>query len=175
MAKHGIKGTIGGGVAEGGAMDSVVYAYRDALVRAGRDAAPGEDLNIGFHFHIADTEEKAIQEAAPYFEENLKIFGPLRLTRGLSEEQIQAISNPLIAPTAGLPNIREAVQKGAYLCGPPERIIERLTALSEKYPGLRRINVSQPVGAPQKVILEQLDWFAKKVMPAFKDQAAVRA
>jgi alkanesulfonate monooxygenase SsuD/methylene tetrahydromethanopterin reductase-like flavin-dependent oxidoreductase (luciferase family) len=29
MAKHGIKGTIGGGVAEGGAMDSVVVGYRD--------------------------------------------------------------------------------------------------------------------------------------------------
>ena len=35
MAKHGIKGTIGGGVAEGGAMRMVVESYRDALQRAG--------------------------------------------------------------------------------------------------------------------------------------------
>src|SRR5688572_4422338 len=146
MAKHGIKGTIGGGVAEGGAMDTVVYAYRDALLRSGREVEAGQDLNIGFHFQIADTEEKAIREAAPYFEENLKIFGPLRLHRGLSEEQIAAISDPLIAPTAGLPDIREAAARGAYLCGPPEMIIERLKAMQEKYPGLRRITVGQPVG-----------------------------
>ena len=38
MAKHRIKGTIGGGVAEGGAMDSVVHAYRDALRRTGRES-----------------------------------------------------------------------------------------------------------------------------------------
>ena len=37
MAKYGIKGQIGGGVAEGGAMDTVITGYRDALVRAGRD------------------------------------------------------------------------------------------------------------------------------------------
>ena len=175
MAKHGIKGTIGGGVAEGGAMDSVVIAYRDALQRTGRDVELGEDLNIGFHFQIADTEEQAIEEAAPFFEENLKIFGPLRLHRGLSEEQITAISDPNLAPTAGLPTIRDAARSGAYLCGPPERIVERLMALGEKYPGLRRVTVGQPVGAPQKVILEQLEWFSREVMPAFKDRVAVEA
>jgi alkanesulfonate monooxygenase SsuD/methylene tetrahydromethanopterin reductase-like flavin-dependent oxidoreductase (luciferase family) len=175
MAKHGIKGTIGGGVAEGGAMDSVVIAYRDALLRAGREVELGEDLNIGFHFQIADTEEQAIREAAPYFEENLKIFGPLRLHRGLSEEQIAAIANPLVAPTAGLPNIRDAARNGAYLCGPPEKIIERLMTVAEKYPGLRRITVGQPVGATQQVILEQLEWFSREVMPAFKGRVAVEA
>jgi alkanesulfonate monooxygenase SsuD/methylene tetrahydromethanopterin reductase-like flavin-dependent oxidoreductase (luciferase family) len=169
MAKHGIKGTIGGGVAEGGALDTVVQAYRDALRRAGRrDAELGEDLCIGQHFCIADTEEKAMKEAAPLFEENLKMFGPLRLTRGLSEDQIRDISDPKRAPNAGLPTIQEAVKNGAFLCGPPERLIEKLTALGEKYPGLRRVTVSQPVGAPQRMILEQLEWFAREVMPAFR-------
>src|SRR5918999_1399239 len=37
MAKHGIKGIIGGGVAEGGAIHDVIVAYRDALARAGRE------------------------------------------------------------------------------------------------------------------------------------------
>jgi alkanesulfonate monooxygenase SsuD/methylene tetrahydromethanopterin reductase-like flavin-dependent oxidoreductase (luciferase family) len=169
MAKHNIKGTIGGGVAEGGAMDSVVQGYRDALVRAGREAELGEDLSIGFHFQLADTEEEAIKEAAPYFEENLKMFGPLRLTRGLSEEQIRDVSDPAKAPHAGLPTIRDAVRTGAYLCGPPDRIVEKLKALEDRYPGLRRVNVSHPIGTPQKVILQQLEWFAKEVMPAFKD------
>jgi hypothetical protein len=40
--------------------------------------------------------------------------------------------------------------------------------LEEQYPGLDRIAVSHPVGTPQAVILEQLEWFAAEVMPAFK-------
>ena len=169
MAKHGIKGTIGGGVAEGGAMDSVVLGYRDALARAGRETEPGADLNIGFHFYIADSEEKALKEAAPFYEENTKLLGPLRLTRGLSEEQIREISDPKRAPYAkDLPNIRNAANAGAFLCGPPELITEKLLAASERYPGLSRVTVSQPVGTPLKVILEQLEWFATAVMPVFK-------
>ena len=38
MAKHGIKGMIGGGVAEGGAMDDTMREYQAALARTGRDA-----------------------------------------------------------------------------------------------------------------------------------------
>jgi len=169
MAKHGIKGTIGGGVAVGGAMDSVVVGYRDALVRAGReDVELGEDLSIGFHFYLADTQEKAIREAARYFEEHLKMFGPLRLTRGLNEQQIRDISEPKLAPYAGLPTLEGAVKAGAFLCGPPEQIIESFKKVEDRYPGLERVNVSHPVGTPQKVILEQLEWFAQEVMPAFK-------
>jgi alkanesulfonate monooxygenase SsuD/methylene tetrahydromethanopterin reductase-like flavin-dependent oxidoreductase (luciferase family) len=170
MARNGIRGTIGGGVAEGGALDSVVIGYRDALARAGRTAELGEDLSIGFHFYLADTQEKAMKEAAPYFEENLKMFGPLRLTRGLSEQQILDISDPERAPHAGLPKIEDAVKAGAFLAGPPEKIGAQLMRLGERYPGLKRINMSHPVGTPQKVILEQLEWFAKDVMPAFKDK-----
>ena len=173
MAKHSIKGTIGGGVAEGGAMYDVVRAYRDTLNRAGRNAELGEDLNIGFHFYLADTQEQAIKEASGYFEENLKLFGPLRLHRGLSEQQIQDIGDPHRAPYAGLPTLEGAVKAGAFLCGPPERVVQQLKGLEEQYPGLERINLSHPVGTPQATILEQLEWFAKEVMPAFPGRVEV--
>ena len=52
--------------------------------------------------------------------------------------------------------------------GPPERVIEQLKAVEENYPGLERIEVGHPMGTPQRVILEQLEWFAKEVMPSFK-------
>jgi alkanesulfonate monooxygenase SsuD/methylene tetrahydromethanopterin reductase-like flavin-dependent oxidoreductase (luciferase family) len=149
-------------------MDSVVQAWTEAQARAGRNVKPGEDLSFGFHFHIADTQEKAIKEGAGHFEENLKMFGPLRLTRGLTEQQIQDISDPKTAPYAGLPTMENAVKEGAYLAGPPERIIEQLKALEERYPGLDRVSVGHPIGTPQAVILEQMEWFAKEVMPAFK-------
>ena len=47
MAKHGIKGIIGGGVAEGGVMDATMEDYRAALVRAGRPDAPAARCERG--------------------------------------------------------------------------------------------------------------------------------
>jgi len=169
MAKHGIKGILGGGVAEGGVMDSIMAGYRDALVRAGnKDAQLGEGLSVGFHYHLAPTVEQGIKEAKGFFEENLKMFGPLRLHRGLTEEQIEIMGDPRRAPDGGLPNIEEAVEKQAFLTGPPERIIEQLKAVEAEYPALERIGVSHPMSTPQHVITEQLEWFGKEVMPAFK-------
>ena len=168
MAKHGIRGIIGGGVAEGGAMRRVVEWWRDALGRVGRETEFGEDLSIGFHFYIAETQQKAIEHAAKYFEENLKMFGPLRLVRSLSDEQVEAMSDPRRAPYADLPHLEDAVNAGAFLCGPPEQIIERLKTLEAQYPGLERVSVGQPVGVPQAEILEQLQMFSEEVMPAFK-------
>jgi len=172
MAKYNIKGIIGGGVAEGGAIRDVVEAYQQAQLRAGRDLQLGENLSVGYHFYLADTQEQAIKEAAKYYEENLKMFGPLRLVRSLSDDQIEAMGDPKRAPTAGLPTIDLAVEHGGFLCGPPELIIEQLKAVEAEYPGLDRVSVGQPAGAPQKVILDQLEWFAKEVMPAFKTSLA---
>lgn len=95
------------------------------------------------------------------------MFGPLRLVRSLSDEQIDAMGDPRRAPTAGLPTIERAVERQGFLCGPPERIIEQLKELEAAYPGLERVGMSHPVGTPQRVIVEQLDWLAKEVMPAF--------
>ena len=170
MAKHGIKGILGGGVAEGGVMDSIMTGYRDALVRSGKkDAQLGEGLSVGFHYHLAPTVEQGIKEAKGFFEENLKMFGPLRLHRGLTDEQIEVMGDPRRAPDGGLPNIEEAVEKQAFLTGPPERIIEQLKGVEAEYPALERIGVSHPMGTPQSVITEQLEWFGKEVMPAFKN------
>lgn len=156
----------------------MISAYRDALVRSGREEVQlGEDLSIGFHFFLADTKEKAIKEAAKYYEENLKMFGPLRLVQSLSDEDIEIMGDPKRAPNAGLPTIDRAVERQGFLCGPPELIIQQLKALEEEYPGLDRVGMSHPVGTPERVILEQLEWLAKEVMPAFtgRVEAAVPA
>ncbi len=176
MVKHGIKGILGGGVAEGGVMDSIMTGYRDALVRSGKtDAQLGEGLSVGFHFHLAPTVEQAIKEAKGYYEENLKMFGPLRLHRGLSDEQIDIMSDPRRAPDGGLPSIEDAVKSQAFLAGPPDRIIEQLKSVEKEYPALERIGVSHPMGTPQNVITEQLEWFGKEVMPAFKGKVGSTA
>jgi alkanesulfonate monooxygenase SsuD/methylene tetrahydromethanopterin reductase-like flavin-dependent oxidoreductase (luciferase family) len=176
MARHGIKGIIGGGAASGGANERVVEAWRDTLRRHGRDAELGTDLGIGFSFHIADTEEQAIKEATPFFEENMKMFAPLGFVRGLSEEQIRALAaGGATARQANLPTLRDAVKAGAWLCGPPELIVEKLLEVQAKYPALEVVNVGQVVGTPQRVIVEQLERFGKEVMPAFARQSSTAA
>lgn len=168
MAKHGISGIIGGGSSEGGAMVNAMNAFRDAYQRAGTELELGEKLSIGFHYHIADTKEKAMEEVAGYYEENLKMFGPLRLVRALSDEQIEVMSDPSRAPTADLPRIEDAVAAGGVLAGPPDLIIQQLKELEKLYPGLDRVSVSHPMGTPETVITEQLQQFSEEVMPAFK-------
>jgi alkanesulfonate monooxygenase SsuD/methylene tetrahydromethanopterin reductase-like flavin-dependent oxidoreductase (luciferase family) len=148
----------------------VVRAYRDALARAGRETALGTDLSIGFQFYMAKTQQQGMREAAGHFEENLKMFGPLRLVRALTDEQIEAMADPKKAPYAGLPTIEGAVQSGTFLCGPAEQIIEQLMKLEAAYPGLERINVAHSIGTPQTIILEQLQQFAEEVMPAFTNR-----
>jgi alkanesulfonate monooxygenase SsuD/methylene tetrahydromethanopterin reductase-like flavin-dependent oxidoreductase (luciferase family) len=174
MAKHGIKGVVGGGSAEGGAMHQVVVNWQQAQARVGRNLELGEDLCFGFHFYIADSLEQGIREAGKYYEENMKMFGPLRLVRALTDEQIDIMSDPKRAPSADLPRIEDAIEKGGVLCGPPDRIVEHLKRLEERYPGLERVSVSLSVGVPQSVALEQLERFATEVMPAFKaEQPAI--
>ena len=173
MAKHGIKGIIGGGAATGGAAQDVVSAWRDTLARHGRDTELGGDLIIGVATYIADTEARAIKEARQYFEENMKMFAPLGFVRGLTDGQLVALGEPTRARAAGLPTLEQGVQTGAWLCGPPERIIERLMELQDKYPGLAEVNVGCTVmSTTQQVIVEQLEWFAHEVMPVFTRQAA---
>ena len=175
MAKHGIKGIIGGGAAAGGAQDQVINQWRDTLAKHGRETELGADLCIGYSTHIAETEEKAINEARLFFEENMKMFAPLGFVRGLSDEQISALARGSAARTASLPTLEDGVKAGSWLCGPAELVTEKLLDVQSRYPGLEVINIGSPVGAPQSVILEQLERFAKEVMPEFKKQAKAGA
>ena len=172
MARHGIQGLIGGGSAEGGAMHKVVLAWQEAHARIGKQLELGERLCFGFHFYIADSREEGIREAGKYYEENMKMFGELRLVRALSDEQIEIMRDRNRAPFAKLPRIEDAIANGGVLCGSPEQIIEHLKGLENRYPGLDRVSVSLSVGVPKSVCLEQLERFGKEVMPAFSATAA---
>lgn len=167
MVKHGIKGIIGGGAAVGGAAEKVMHRWRDSISINGREAELGEDLIIGFSCFLGETREKAINEARKYFQEHMKMFGPLGFVK-LSDDQLESLIDPRKAITADLPTIEDAVDNVAWLCGPPDLIVEQLMDIQERYPGLNQVNIGNSVGMPQSVIVEQLEWFAQDVMPAFK-------
>jgi len=168
MAKHGISGVIGGGSAEGGAVDRHMNGFREAYARRGVELKPGEKLALGYQFHIAASREQAIREAAPHYEENMKMFGELRLVRALTDEQIEAMRNPALAGSVNLPKIEDAVKAGGFLAGTPADIVEQLKAVEARFPGLDRVICATPLGTPLDVQLEDLDRFAKEVIPAFK-------
>ena len=86
----------------------------------------------------------------------------------LSDDQLESLTDPRKAITADLPTIEDAVDDVAWLCGHPDLIVEQLMDIQERYPGLNQVNIGNSVGMPQSVIVEQLEWFAQDVMPAFK-------
>jgi alkanesulfonate monooxygenase SsuD/methylene tetrahydromethanopterin reductase-like flavin-dependent oxidoreductase (luciferase family) len=142
--------------------------WQAAHERIGMNIELGERMAVGFQFHIAKSKEAGMREAAGYYEENMKMFGELRLVRALTDEQIEAMRDPRLVPNVKLPRIEDAVKAGGFLTGTPDDIIEQLKALEKRYPGLSRVTVAQPLGLPLSLCLEQLEWFAKDVMPAFK-------
>jgi len=168
MAKHGICGVIGGGSAEGGAVQRHIDGFRAAYKRRGVDLVPGERMSLGYQFHIASSREQAMKEAAIYYEENMKMFGELRLVRAITEEQMAAMRNPALVPGTKLPRIEDAVKAGGFLAGTAEDIIETLKKTEAELPGLERVSCSLPLGTPLSVALEQLERFSKEVMPAFE-------
>jgi hypothetical protein len=86
--------------------------FPEHLPRRGIELELGERLALGYQFHIASSREQAIREAAPHYEENMKMFGELRLMRALTDEQIAAMRNPRLAGTVKLPTIEDAVKAG---------------------------------------------------------------
>src|SRR5260370_19834027 len=154
MAKHGISGVIGGGSAEGGAVDRHMTAFQAAYARGGMKLEVGERVSLGFQFFIAESRETAMRAAAKYYEENMKMFGELRLVRALSDEQIAAMRDPRLAATTKLPTIEDAVKAGGFLAGTPADIIEHLKAVEKRYPGLDRVSCGMPLGTPLSVALE---------------------
>ncbi|HTI55302.1 MAG TPA: LLM class flavin-dependent oxidoreductase [Verrucomicrobiae bacterium] len=58
-------------------------------------------------------------------------------------------------------------EDGAWFAGPPEDLVAYLKDLESRFPGLEHVNMSISMGTPKAVMLEQLRWLAKEVMPKF--------
>ena len=140
--------------------------YQDAVASHGKKLKLGENVSLGYRVFIAETQEKAIDMARPYFEEALKFAAPLGLT-ALSPEQIEAVADNPRSRGVKLPTLEEAVAGGGWLCGPPELLVEHFERVEEKYPGIERINVGAVMGMPLEVFKDQLSQFAQGVMPEF--------
>ena len=165
MMKHRIKGLIGGGAAT--MAEKSIHAYQEAAERAGLDYKLGEGLSLGIFFHLAESRERAVREITPWYEEHVKMFGPLGFVPGLTPEQNTAAMGRGGWGATGVPTVEHYAKVGAWFAGTPEEFVAHLRSLEQKYPGLEYVHVSNSMGTPQHVMLEQLAWFAKEVKPHF--------
>ena len=169
MAKHGIQAIIGGGAVTGGPSDDVIQRWTETLVKHDyKDVQLGSRLVLGLPTFIADTEKEAIEQSRKYLEEDMKMFAPLGFFRSFTPEMIETLGDPSRAPSAGFPSMEDAIASGAWVCGPPEKITERVMEIQDKYPGLEYMHVGMGrQGVPLEVMIEQLERFGKEVMPKF--------
>src|SRR5881296_2766736 len=165
MVRHGIKGIIGGGAAT--MAEGPFHGYREAAARAGKHLELGENLCLGIFIHLAETREKAIREIKPFYEEHVKMFGPLGFVPGITPAQLEASTKRGGWDAAGVPTVEHYMKNGAWFAGPPEELTAYLKDIESRYPGLEYVNVSISMGTPKAIMLEQLRAFATEVMPTF--------
>ncbi len=110
MAKYCIRGVIGGGSAEGGAVERPMrhmVGFQAAYAKRGVKLELGERLALGYQFHIASSREQAIREAAPHYEDKMKMFRRIALGAGIDrradrdDARPQANRNDQIADDRG--------------------------------------------------------------------------
>jgi alkanesulfonate monooxygenase SsuD/methylene tetrahydromethanopterin reductase-like flavin-dependent oxidoreductase (luciferase family) len=167
MARHGIKGVVSATAEQ--FVDQWFRDYQEAARRHGRSLALGEDLILGFRMAIAETPEKAMDLARPYFEEHAKFMGPLGMLR-YSEEHVRAVAaRQAQAPTTA--SLENGVRNRSWLCGPSRDIVAYLKEVEARYPALDHIMIAWALGTPRKLMIEQLTRFAREVMPAFAAKA----
>jgi len=165
MMKHRIKGLIGGGAAT--MAEKSIFAFKEASDRAGLDYKLGEGLSLGIFYYLADSRERAVREITPFYEEHVKMFGPLGFVPGITPAQLEASTKRGGWGAAGVPSVEDYMKVGAWFAGPPEELTAYLRTLEAKYPGLEYVHLSNSMGTPKAVMLEQLAWLGKEVMPHF--------
>ncbi len=165
MIRHGIKGAVGGGAAT--MSEGPIQAYQQAAARAGQDLKLGENLTVGLFFYLADSRERAVAAITPYYEEHVKMFGPLGFVPGLTEDKVKVSQGRGGWYEAGVPTVQHFMDLGAWFAGTPDELVVHLQKLEERYPGMEHINLSCSMGTPQAVMLEQYQRLAEEVMPHF--------
>ena len=166
MAKMGIKPLIANNPAA--ALEEKLKLLQSARASHGRELGLGEDVALGFRIFIAESKEKAIKQARPYFEEAMKFAGPLGVMPLTAEQNASVVNKGRTAGVA-LPTLEEAVEAGSWLCGPAESVVEHFKGIEERYPGVERVNIGAVMGMPLEVFKDQLSIISEEVMPSFEN------
>ena len=146
-------------------LDQMVHAYRDACARHGRPKQLGEDMCWGAGVYLADTQAEAIRRVEPAHDERYKWFAPFGFVR-YADADGRAWGTP--GAPARVPTLKDGIEQKAWFCGPPAHVVAGIKAIEARYPGLDQFMLHWAEGIPPKEFKEQLRWFARDVMPAFR-------
>ncbi len=163
MAQYGLKAmvTLNGEKI----LDDVVRAFQAACVRHGRNIALGEDMIWGAGVYLADSREEAMRRLEPAHDERFKWFAPFGFVR-YADEQGRVWGTP--GAPVRVPSLSDGIAQKAWFCGPPKEVIDGIKSVAANYPGLTTFMIHWAEGLGPREFKEQLRWFAKDVMPAFK-------
>jgi alkanesulfonate monooxygenase SsuD/methylene tetrahydromethanopterin reductase-like flavin-dependent oxidoreductase (luciferase family) len=129
--------------------------YHQALIEAGYDPLDRDVLGK-FHIYVADSEEAALREAIPYYDNYRRISGA-HLRQG---------DRPVRS------SIEEQIAKGDIIIGNPSQCIELIQRWRDLL-GLTCISGTVHFGGmPHELALKNISLFAAEVMPAFNRTAA---
>jgi alkanesulfonate monooxygenase SsuD/methylene tetrahydromethanopterin reductase-like flavin-dependent oxidoreductase (luciferase family) len=146
-------------------LDDVVQAFHQSCLKHGRNVELGQEMIWGAGIYLADNEEEAIRRLEPAHDERYKWFAPFGFVR-YADEQGRTWGSP--GAPATIPSLREGVKQKAWFCGRPDQVIEGIKSVEAKYPGLEDFMIHWAEGLSPAEFTEQLRWFAREVMPAFK-------
>ena len=146
-------------------LDQMVHAYRDACARHGRPKQLGEDMCWGAGVYLADTQAEAVRRLEPSHDERYKWFAPFGFVR-YADADGRAWGTP--GAPARVPTLKDGIEQKAWFCGPPAHVVAGIKAIEARYPGLEQFMLHWAEGIPPKEFKEQLRWFARDVMPAFR-------
>ena len=165
MAQYGLKAmvTLNGEKI----LDDVVRAYHAACLKHGRNKRLGEDVIWGAGVYLADSHDEAVRRLEPSHDERYKWFAPFGFVR-YADEHGRTWGSP--GAPARTPRLQDGVAQKAWFCGPPAEVIDGIKSIEAKYPGLENFMIHWAEGLSPKEFKEQLRWFAKDVMPAFKSR-----
>ena len=153
-------------------VESLFRTFQEQAARYGRALKLGEDMALGVGFYLADTQEEAIRRIRPSHDERYKWFAPFGFVR-YTDEQGRSWGTP--GAPARVPSLEDGVSQRAWLCGPPDQMVSFLKETEEKYPGLEHILLLWPEGLSWQEYREQLQIFAREVMPHFRSVEAAGA
>jgi hypothetical protein len=158
---------IGGGSAEGGAVERHMIGFPQGYKRRGIELELGERLALGYQFHIASSREQAICEAAPHYEENMKMFGEFAPRAGIERRADCGDAGPAAHRHREFADDRGR-SEGRRFSRRPEDIIEALKAVEWRYPGLDRVICATPFGTRRWRFGSKTSTAPKEVIPAFR-------
>jgi alkanesulfonate monooxygenase SsuD/methylene tetrahydromethanopterin reductase-like flavin-dependent oxidoreductase (luciferase family) len=163
MGKHGLKAmvTLNGERL----LDQIVHQYREACARHGREKQLGEDMCWGAGVYLADSAEEGYRRLEPAHDERYKWFAPFGFVR-YADADGRAWGTP--GAPAHIPSLRDGIEQKAWFVGPPAQVIEGIKSIEARYPGLDQFMIHWAEGLSPKDFKEQLHWFAREVMPAFR-------